>query len=264
MSFVNGWYMYDPLNLPYIYDGIGSNYTPTSDRPHYSWAFASIWRQHDAAIIFQNNTSAKIQFTKIGIQTVSCNNIINGNVTPFWSDAGQVGLAANGGQASYTFYIDKINYTGEVEMIWNGQSLGYFPTYSSSGQTSSQVSLSVDSANFNLNYPGSSVNDTAIFGEYPFTGTDALTYREFEFTDSPELLPGEYAALRLAVHSFSSDNTCIRFIMNPNDMNIEFVLEPQAKIWKMCKESDGSQRWKLVELAQIRTESGWTDIKNQK
>lgn len=255
MSFVNGWYLYDPLGLPYIYDGIGSNYTPTVGRPYYSWAFSSIWKQHDAAIIFQNTTSDKIKFTKVGIQTVSCKN----NGIAFWGDESRISKIADGGSATYNFYVDKISYSGTISMGGYGE----HSTYVSTGQISSSVSISVDPADFNLNYPGSSTSDTAIFGEPPFTGTSALSYREFELENSPELSAGEFAALRLSIPYLQTDNTCIRFIMNPNSMNIEVVLEPQAKIWRMCKEPDGSQRWKLVELAQIRTESGWTDIKNQ-
>lgn len=256
MSFVNGWYLYDPFGLPYIYDGIGPNYTPTIGRPYYSWAFSDIWKQHDAAIIFQNNTSDKIKFTKVGIQTVSCKN----NGISFWGDTGLIGKLADGGSATYSFYIDKIRYNGTKHM----GDYGEHPIYVSTGQISSSISISVDDADFNLNYKGSNKVDTAIFGEPPFTGNSALSYKEFELENSPELSPGDFAALRLSVPYLKSSNTCIRFIMNPDNMNIEFVLEPQAKIWKMCKESDGSQRWKLVELAQIRTESGWTDIKNQK
>lgn len=255
MSFIDGWYMYDPLGLPYIYDSVGSNYTPTIGRPYYSWAFQQIWQEHDAAIIFQNNTSDKVKFTKVGIQTVSCKN----NGIPFWGDEALMGKTADGGSAVYNFYLDKLNLTGTKDM----EEYGSHPIYASTGDISSSVSISVDPADFNLNYPGTSTNDTAIFGEYPFTGTSALTYREFELDNSPELSPGDYAALRIAVSNMTSSNTCIRFIMNPNDMNIEYVLEPQAKIWRMCSQPDGSQKWQLVELAQTRTQSGWTNIKSQ-
>lgn len=241
-----GWEMNDApyVGKPVIYNWYYNEdppYYQKADPPYYSWAGGGLWQRLEASIKFINDTDSSLKLKNVAIKTVSCHS--GGKY--YWSSTGLT-IPCYGYGAKYTCYV-RVSNDDEK-------------TY----QESSKFSNTVPNINSsNMNSPGTSTTNTAKFGDPPFTGDKGLILRSYVFDTCPVIEPGGIARLHLHVDLLDPSkkySTNIRFLLNPDEMEIQFEPELGPYIWRFCE--DGA--WHLRRPMQIQTGNGWSSVEEIK
>lgn len=213
-----GWEQTSGNSHIYNYrDGQYSSAVP----PYFTWQRGNLWEQQEEAIKYINDTGGPIKISKVGIKTVACD---SGNRN-YWAFQGLQAPCIGWG-ALYTCYLRVSNDGGS--------------TFETSSAATNDIPTTSGS---NMNSPGTGPNNTAAFGNPPFTGDKGLIHREYEFENSPIIEPDGIAYLHMRISDFKgpSYQANIRFILNPSEMEIDLAPVRGPYIWRFCE--DG--RWHL-------------------
>lgn len=208
---------------------------------YYTWARGNLWLYYDACIRFNNDTGDTLKLTSVAIKSVSCHS--GGEY--YWSSSG-ITNPCYGYGARYTVYGRVSNDGGN--------------SYEESSKYTNTVP---DITSSNMNSAGSSVTNTAKFGDPPYEGNKGLILRNYTFTEFPSIEPDGFCYLHFHIDLLDNSKqyqTTIRFVLDPREMEVAFDTVRGPYIWRFCEDN----KWHLRRPVQVYgTDSegniGWTD-----
>ena len=236
-----GWYMSG--NRPIIYrwahdsTDVGSIRTES----YFTWMTESEWRVYgDVCIKFKNDTGNNIKFGKLAMNACSCDS----GGQRFWTSYAYRPVPCIGYPLS--FYIQLSVSPSDN----SGSAINYSKVYASVPSTNGT----------NMNYPGSSTSRTAQFGDPPYTNEKALRAFYFDLSTINHVIPsGHFAYLRFGLANYNPNNAiyhCIRFRLNPAEMQIPIESEHGPYIWVY---SAAEKKWHLREPLYHMENKSWVD-----
>lgn len=236
-----GWVKKDGKPIIYNYEGGIDNGSYSEASPSYfTWQTGHYWNlNHSEAIKFKNDTKVPLKISHIGIKTVSCHSGGKG----YWAAGGYMeapGCTGKGG--TYTSFV-RVSNDGEKTFerctVISGKNEITVPNITSS----------------NMNSAGTSGSDTAKFGDPPYTGNKALSYKNFEISDCPIIEPGGVAYIHIKVDTDNSRSVVVRFVLDTDELDIAFEPGTAPYIWRYCE--DG--KWYLRKPLYVSKNGKWND-----
>lgn len=233
-----GWEKVNGMPQIYLYkDGKYTEGSPS----YWTWQTGHLWMTTgDICIKYTNDTKTRLQITSVGIKTVSCHSGGQG----YWALGGYMsapGCKGKGG--TYTSFIQVSNDKGK--------------SYSRCSIVDGKNAITVkDITSSNMNSAGSSANNTARFGDPPFSGEKSLSYKHFTISDCPVIEPGGHAFIHLRISTENSRDVVIRFVMDTDELDV--VMEPVDDDWPYVYVWTGG-KWVLKQPAWIYKNNKWTD-----
>lgn len=229
----------------YRYNKSTGQYSP-SNPEYYTWKTRQLWDRDDSCIIWRNMTGQPMTIDKFSVKTCSCNS----GGQSYYSAQGLVSPAAGYGGTYYSY----ISVTSESSTDKLNSAIF---------QNSSKVTSYVPNSGYNMNSPGSSSQNTAVFGNPPYDGDQGLKFREFVITDCPIIPPNGLAVLHIGIQSWNSgstdNNTTIRFILDTNVAQIEIKPKNEGYIWRY---STTDNKWHLVKPYYIIRSNRWINVED--
>lgn len=208
-----------------------------------TWAIGTVWSDTEYCIAYVNDTGQPMKIGNISIKTVSCHS--GGQL--YYAFGGPMDVPCGGYGADYTVYVRVSNDLG-IDLD-NPDSINSAHFEESEAYTNDIPSITSS----NMNSPGTSSTNTAVFGEPPFTGDHAFAFREYIIQNCPVIQPGGFAFVHFRVGNFkipeglSLRRMTIRFLLNPREMIVD--LEPMYNpyVWRY----DENHEWHLVRPIQV-------------
>lgn len=224
---------YPELNSAYNED-ISTAPEKCTTPPYFTWAAQHFWEGnednlykdnnlygYEYCVKYENDTQNPIAFSSVAIKACACDSGKNS----YWSFTGEVGACIGYG-ASYYAYVRVSN---DNEKSFKKSNI----------ITSSYVNLPNTNGS-NMNSPGSSSSNTAVFGRYPYEGTKGLVPREFTISDCPLIEPRGVGYIHFGITNFESpgSNGQYQFILDPKEMTVNIDEGVDPYIWVYNKDKD--------------------------
>lgn len=242
---------------PRLWGWNGSSYNDPTPQ-WFTWMTGNLWANWEECACFENDLNCPLILPSCKIGICACDSGGRG----YWVWGSYRDIPAKGYGATYSMYTRVLN-PGQPPQQSNIASLD-IPSIGSAASYDYDEEgrlLKVDS---NMNSPGWGPWNTARFGMPPYgegnyskyTGT---AFKEFQIDNCPAVMPGGKLYLHLRISDFKgpTDNVTIRFLLDPDQMEIELQPAKAPYIWVKC--DDG--KWHLKEPLYVKTNNGWVNGK---
>lgn len=215
---------------------------------YFTWMMKSLWDKYEACILYKNESNSTLKITKLKVKTCSCN---SGDEN-YWSSSGLSGTPCKGYGADY---YCRIRVTSETDT--NKVLKAKF------ADTAQTPKVKVPNAGYNMNRPGTSTTNTAVFGNAPYEGNEGLVAREFTITDCPEIVPGGHAFVHIGIDNdtwpsgATIGNSTVRFLLDSSLS--EVTIEPAATgyFWRYDKTN---KMWRVAKPYYLYHDGKWQNV----
>lgn len=244
----------------YTYGKSGSAYqgkynlSDAGGSTYFTWMMKSLWDNREPCILYKNDTNTTLQITKLKVKTCSCNS----GTSSYWSSTGEVTTPCKGYGAKYYCRVRVTDET-DTSKLSDFDKIGNIKF----SETVNTPTVSVANAGYNMNSPGTSTSNTAIFGNSPYEGNEGLVAREFTISDCPDIPPGGHAFVHIGIdsNSWASGatiyNSTVRFLLDSSLSEVS--IEPAAKgyLWVYDKTN---KKWKVTKPFHVYHNGKWQSV----
>ena len=231
------------------------------NQQYFSWQQGAEWLDKDTCLKFTNDEgTGPIRIHRIAVKSCACDS----GGQRFWVyGASSTSDPCIGYGAKYTVFLRVFN-PGSSVAEESSKATHDIPSIGSAASQTYLDGKLLD--HHNMNTPGtsgSSTSTTASFGMPPFGTGNYHPYTgiqvpiSYDFSESPIIQPGGYAYVHFRISNFKGNSyqTYIKFLLDPDQMEVDIDQGSDPYIWRMCED----HKWHLVKPIYVRSSSGWAD-----
>ena len=241
---------------PRIFGYDGNTYSDPTPK-WFTWMTGNLWGRYEECACFENDNKYSLILRDCAIGICACDSGNRG----YWVWGSYRGMPAKGYGANYTMYV-RVDNPGESIQESDRATLD-IPSIGSAASDTYDSEGRLLAVSSNMNSPGWGPRNTAVFGNPPYgqgqySEYTGINLKKFDILNCPVVKPGGKLYLHLKVHNFKGpkDNVTIRFILDPDQMDIN--LEPVELPYIWVREVD--KKWHLRKpLYVVDKDHKWKD-----